>query len=91
MFGLDNTEEKAILLHHYTSLQLGHAFPHSLVFQQLFYSPSLKNGDRQTPQIMAPKKISGSSSGSPVHQKAGRFLEEIAPPAMHGTLEEGMF
>lgn len=90
MFGLDNTEEKAILLHH-CFLQLGHAFPHSLVFQQLFYSPSLKNGDRQTPQIMAPKKISGSSSGSPVHQKAGRFLEEIAPPAMHGTLEKGMF
>jgi len=37
------------------------------------------------------KKISGPALDLQYFKKLGRFLEEIAPPVMHGSLEKGMF
>lgn len=56
------------------------------------YSPSLKNGDSQTPQKIirrTPKKISGPGLDLQYIRQQGRFLEGIAPSALHGSSEKG--
>lgn len=55
------------------------------------YSPSLKNGDSQTPQkiIRTPKKIPGPGLDLQYIRQQGRFLEGTAPPALHGSSEKG--